>query len=121
MLAIIVLVEFVASGFVASAIAWLRYLYGAPWSRDWHATMVRYLVPVLMPILVVLFIVMSVTHSAAVQQPDTHPPDVGFALGLGIALAALLVWLVVEVGRYRARHRRLRDEPRLRRARTRAR
>jgi hypothetical protein len=119
-LAILVLVEFVASGLVASAIAWLRYLYGAPMSRDWHATMVRYLVPFLMPILVVLFISMSITHRAE-QQPDTYPPDVGFAVGLGIALVLLLVWLVVEVGRYRAHHRRRRDEPRLGEGKNRAR
>ena len=120
MLAILVLVEFVACGLMASAIAWLRYLYGAPMSRDWHAAMVRYLVPFMMPILVVLFISMSVTHRAA-AQPDTYPPDVGLAFFLGIALVLFLWWLVVEVGRYRAHHRRLRDEPRLGGARTRAR
>jgi hypothetical protein len=97
--ALVVPVEAMACCLVSSAIAWLRYLYGAPMSRDWHATAVRYLIPVLMPILVGLLIYMGVTHRA-----ESYVPAVS-AAGLGIAVAVLVVWLVVEVGRYSARHR----------------
>lgn len=104
MLAILVLVEFVGCCLVTSAIWWLRYLYGARLSRDWHATAARYVIPLLTPILVVLFVIRP---PAPAQQPHSHPQDVGLAVVLGIALAALFVWLVVEVGRYSTRDRGL--------------
>ena len=78
---------------------WLRYLYGAPMSREWHATMARYVLPLLTLLLVALLLSVRNSHPA-VQQPDSLP-----AVVLGAALVALLVWLVVEVGRYSARQR----------------
>jgi hypothetical protein len=103
MLPILGLIEFVACGLVTSAIAWVRHLYGAPrMYRDWE---VRYLVPFLILIVVVGSIFLSVTHGVAPQQPDSYPPEVGLALVLGITLVALVAWLVIEVGRYGARHR----------------
>lgn len=99
MLAILLLVEFFGRSLVVSAIAWLRYLYGAPFvTRDWE---VRYVVPVLLALFVVIFTIMSIQHRTTINQPDTYPADVGLSLGLCIALAALVVWLIVEVGRYR--------------------
>jgi hypothetical protein len=67
--------------------------------RDWE---VRYLVPILALLLVGLFISMSVTGMAA-TEPDSSPTAIGLALGLGIALVALVAWLVVEVRRFRDR------------------
>lgn len=99
------LVEFVACGLMTSAIAWLRYLYGARMSRDSHATAARYVLPILSVISVVPFIFMGIQHPTTINQPDTRPADVGFFLGLHIVTAALAVWLVIEVGRYRTRTR----------------
>jgi hypothetical protein len=86
-----------------SAIAWLRYLSGVP-SRDWHEAGVRYLVPPLTVIGAILLISMAL-HDPKVRQPDTYPPDVEGYLVLGGVWAALVVWLVVEALRYRARTR----------------
>lgn len=88
-----------------SAIAWLRHLSGAP-RRDWHEAGVRYLVPPLTVIVAVLLISMEI-QDPQVMQPDTYPPDIELFLVVGGVWAALVVWLVVEARRYRARHQEL--------------
>lgn len=100
---ILPLVEFASCGLVLSAIAWLRYLYGAPLpARDWE---VRHIVPFLSALIIVGSIIMGIQHPMPINQPDTHLVDAGIILGLHIVSAALVVWLVVEVGRYRTRSR----------------
>lgn len=107
MLAILSIAEFIGCSFVMSAIAWLRYLYGAPMSRDWHATMVRYLLPFLSVITVALQISLSIHEQQMGIYHADSPVLVNFALGCGVVLAALVAWLVVEVRRYRARSHRI--------------
>ncbi len=103
MLVILVVGEFFGCCLALSAIAWLRHFYGAPpLARDWVA---RYGVPFLSAMAIALGTYLSIQNRTTIQQLDMHPPDVRLPLVLGIALAAFVVWLMVEVGRYRT-HRR---------------
>ncbi len=104
MAAIVGMAEFISCVLVTSAIAWLRHLRGAP--RMAHDFEIRYVAPVSMSIIVVLAIFLGVHEQRRGEfHPDSSPPAVGMALGLGVVLVALVVWLMVEVGRYRT-HRR---------------
>ncbi len=105
---ILPLIEFAGCGLVFSAIAWLRYLYGAPLpARDWAA---RYIVPFSSAIMFVLgSIIMGIQRPAPIHQPD--PQDARIILGLHLISAALLVWLLVEVGHYRTRSRNVTPAP----------
>ncbi len=98
---ILKLAEFAGCGLVGSAIAWLRYLYGAPMSRDERSARLRYVIPFGTALLTASFIYMGI-DDPVVRQPDTYPPDVVLFRGMGVVLAALIIWLVVEVRRYRA-------------------
>lgn len=98
---ILKLTVFAGCGLVGSAIAWLRYLYGAPMSRDERSAGLRYIIPFGTALLTAAFIYMGI-DDPTVRQPDTYPPDVELFLGMGVVLAALVVWLAVEVRRYRA-------------------
>lgn len=65
-----------------------------------HDFGIRYFVPVVTFILVVLAIFLGVDEQRRGEfHPDSSPPVIGMALGLGVVLAALVVWLVVEVRR----------------------
>lgn len=100
--AIVGMAEFIACGLVTTAIAWLRHLRGAP--RTYYDFGIRYVVPVLLLILIVLLISMGVDeHRRGVFHPDSSPQAVGLAISLGVVLAALAAWLVVEVRRFGAR------------------
>ena len=122
--AIVGMVEFTSCGLVVSAIAWLRHFRGAP--RMNYDFGVRYVVPVLTVIMVVLLISLSAHEQQRGEfHPDSSPQTVGMALGLGIVLAALVVWLVVEARRFGARpygaSRRNRPRPNSRKTKTPAR
>ena len=94
--AIVGMAEFISCCLVTSAIAWLRHLRGAP--RMLHGFAIRYVFPALMPIIVVLTIFLGVDEQRMGEfHPDSSTPVVCMALGLGVVLAALIVWLVVEV------------------------
>lgn len=101
--AILFMVEFVGCSLVLSAIAWLRYLYGAllP-ARDWE---VRCVIPCLSALIAIILIPMTIQNRATIMQPDMRSLDMSFALGLHVVSAALVAWLLVEVGRYRTRPR----------------
>lgn len=102
MAAIVGMAEFISCYLVTSAMAWLRHLRGAP--RMLHDFAIRYVGPALMSIMVVLAIYLGVDEQRRGEfHPDSSPPVVGMALGLGVVLAALVVWLVVEVRRFGAR------------------
>ena len=104
MLATLLVVEFAVCGLAVSTIAWLRYLRGAPMSRDWHVTGARYLVPFLVVLLIVSFILMSIQRPTGINA-NMQPSDI---LGPSVVSAALLLWLVVEVLRFRTRPRDIR-------------
>jgi hypothetical protein len=103
--AIAALAECIGACLVVSAIAWLRHLSGAP--PLVHDFAARYITPVLMFVAAVS----SSWYAVDAQQhgefhPESDAAVAGLALLLGIVLSGELVWLVVEVRRFRERRGR---------------
>lgn len=69
-----------------------------------HDFAIRYVLPVLLSIMVVLAVFLGVDEQRRGEfHPDSSPQTVGLALFLGVVLAGVVVWLVVEVRRFGAR------------------
>jgi type VI protein secretion system component VasK len=103
MYAIAALAELCSACLLLSAIAWLRHLYGAP--PLMHDFTVRYI----MSVLIFMAAVSSIWYAVDAQRsgefhPESDPTAAVLALGCGVVLVGVLVWLVVEVRRFRARH-----------------
>ena|SRR5690242_8299825 len=102
--AFVALAEFTICGLVINAIGCLRHFREVPPSARDRGVRFRYVVPVLTLACALVFGTMIMLEQQEVAYPeDSNPAFVGMALGLGVALVALVVWLLIEVRRYRAR------------------
>src|SRR5579859_2355078 len=97
LLGILILVELAGSSLLISALEWLRHLSGR---HSPNSEAVRYLLPILTP---VVFVLLLATDLRAPLPTTTT--NVGILLVVTFAFAALLLWLLAEVARYRARTR----------------
>lgn len=92
--------EFAGCFAMGSVIAWLRYLSGQHMFAD--DKMLRYYLPIVATICVAVALAMAVQWAKTGEQPKSSV-TVNWVLGCGVVLAALVVWLVIEVRQYRAR------------------
>ncbi len=116
LLTLLMFVEAIGCCLVISAIAWLRYLYkrylyGPDAYEEWQSTGARYVLPPLSVITTAIVIYLMVTAQPVGDHPNSPPPDIEgmtlFGVVCGLLLMALIVWLVIEARRYRARHQEL--------------
>ena len=92
-LGILILVELSGLCLLISAIEWLRHLSGRNGPRSLE---VRYFLPILTPVAFVLLL------SYDLQKPlPTTATNVGILVGVSVGFAAVILWLLAEVPRYR--------------------
>ncbi len=102
MLAIIALAEGVGCSVALSTVAWLQYLSGVRLSERFE--MARFVLPIGTAIWLVFFILFVMNEQQRGEfHPESSPTVAGLVLFLGIVLAGMVGWVVVEVRRYRAR------------------
>ncbi|HET8852746.1 MAG TPA: hypothetical protein VFN02_09485 [Ktedonobacteraceae bacterium] len=103
MLLLVATVEFAGCFAIGSVIAWLQHLSGQGICAD--DKLLRYAMPIVAAFCIVVALSMAVQWTRSGQQP-TSSITVNWVLGCGVVVAVLVVWLVVEVRRFRARSRR---------------
>lgn len=102
MLSIIFLAEGVGCSVALSTVAWLRYLSGVRLSQ--RLEMARFVLPIVTAVGLVLQILLAIDEQRRGEfHPESSPRVAGVDLFLGVVLAGMVGWVVVEVRRYRAR------------------
>lgn len=99
MLLLVATVEFAGCFAMGSVIAWLRHFSGQAIFAD--EKLLRYFMPIVAAFCVVVALSMAVQWARSGQQPKSAI-TVNLVLGCGVVLAVLVVWMVVEVRRFRA-------------------
>ena len=104
LLALLLFVECLGCAIVFVTISWLRYLSGMGGRET--SVIARFVMPLLTAMVLVGIVYLVIDElRRGTFHPETSQRMLGLVLFLGVVLAGMVGWLVVEVRYYRARPR----------------